>query len=167
MSLNNIQDYFSFELEYKVTNSDYIKIFDSRFIYINRNKCKIIYDGKENEIIGFLKSDSYYKHNDSIKIKLIIDNNITDMNYMFEDCKSLLSIRDISVDISDNNNMNKSFYEYNSNNSSEKSDILNTNEKGESFYSEYLTFSGIQKNSNSSEYSGINVFWMFFTNIIT
>ena len=120
--------------------------------------------GQENEIIGFLKSDSYYKHNDSIKIKLIIDNNITDLNYMFEGCKSLLSIRDISLDIP---NINKPFYEYNSNNSNEKSDNSNVNKKGENFHSDKLTLSPIQKNTNSSEYTITNDFNDFKDNILS
>jgi len=46
MSVNNIQDYAEFELEYKAENKRKIKIFDSRFVTVNRNKCKIIYNGE-------------------------------------------------------------------------------------------------------------------------
>jgi len=165
MSLNKIQEYATFELEYKVANKSQIKIFDSRFINANRNICKIIYNGKENEITECFKFDSNYNYN-TIKIHLIINNNITDINYMFKDCKTLLSIKDIPVDNSNINNMNNFFYEYNSNNFNEKSDKSNVNEKSEIFDSGSLILSTFQKNTNISEFTGINDFNFFRENIL-
>ena len=105
MSVNNIQDYAEFELEYKAENKRKIKIFDSRFVTVNRNKCKIIYNGNENVITEYLKIDMDSNHNNIIKIQLKINKNITDINYMFEDCKTLLSFRENTVDISNIKNM--------------------------------------------------------------
>ena len=46
MSLNNNQDYVTFELEYKATNDSKIKLFGSEFVDKNEDKCKIIYNEK-------------------------------------------------------------------------------------------------------------------------
>ena len=148
MSLNNNQDYATFELEYKSTNDSQIRLFNPFFVGNNKNKCKIIYNEKEYDLRAF---DNNYNHN-SIKIQLRINNNITDLSHMFYKCKELLSIRDLSDDnITD---INKSFNKNNSNNSGEKSD--NPNEISETFYNNSLALSSIPKNTNSSIYSEIN-----------
>ena len=46
----------------------------------------------------YFKFDNNYNHNDSIKIQLRINNNITDISNMFNFCEELLSISDLSVD---------------------------------------------------------------------
>ena len=46
MSLNNNQDYVTFELEYKATNDSKIKLFGSEFVDRNEDKYKIIYNEK-------------------------------------------------------------------------------------------------------------------------
>ena len=46
MSLNNNQDYVTFELEYKATNGSKIKLFGPRFVNKNKDKFKIIYNEK-------------------------------------------------------------------------------------------------------------------------
>ena len=46
MSLNNNQDYVTFELEYKATNHNQIQLFHLVFIAKNKDKCKIIYNEK-------------------------------------------------------------------------------------------------------------------------
>ena len=46
MSLNNNQDYVTFELEYKAINLSQIKIFGSDFVKRNKDKYKIIYNEK-------------------------------------------------------------------------------------------------------------------------
>ena len=53
MSLNNNQDYVTFELEYKATNGSYIKICDYRFADKNKDKCKIICNEKEYDLIEY------------------------------------------------------------------------------------------------------------------
>ena len=82
MSLNNSQDSFTFELEYKATNYNQIKLFHSEFVKRNKDKCKIIYNEKEYDLMEYFKFDNNYNHN-SNKIQLRINNNITDISYMF------------------------------------------------------------------------------------
>ena len=153
MSLNNNQDSVIFELEYKETNGSQIKLFDSDFVNKNKDKCKIIYNEKEYDLRAF---DNNYNHNDSIKIQLRINNNITDISNMFYFCRELLSISDLSVDNFNITDINKSFDGYNFNNSSEKADNSNEIDISETFYNDNLTLSSIQKNTNSSIYSKIN-----------
>ena len=129
MLLNNIQDYFIFELEYKSANDSEIKLFGSLFVKKNKYKCKIIYDEKEYDLIEYIKFYNNYNPNYAFKIQLRINYNITDLSYMFMNCEELLSVRDNSFDNSSNININKSSHEYNSNNSSEKSDNLTGTEK--------------------------------------
>ena len=95
MSLNNNQDYVTFELEYKAINEfeneatkdSQIKLFGSDFVNKNKDKCKIINNEKEYDLMEYFKFDNNYNHNDSIKIQLRINNNITDTSYMFYECK--------------------------------------------------------------------------------
>ena len=118
MLLNNNEDYFSFELEYKLTKNRDIKLFDSRFVDVNKDKCKIIYNGKVYELTEYFKFDNNNnnnKQNGSIKIQLRINNNITNLSYMFYKCEELLSISDILFENSNITNIIKSFYENNSN----------------------------------------------------
>ena len=122
MSLNNNKEYVTFELEYKSTNGSQIKLFGSDFVKRNKNKCKIIYNEKEYDLRAF---DNNYNHNDSIKIQLRINNNITDISDMFFKCEELLSISDLSIDNFNITDINKSFDGNNFYNYSEKSDISN------------------------------------------
>ena len=157
MSLNNNQDFVTFQLEYKPPKfHNYIEFFYSEFVYKNKDKCKIIYNEKEYNLIEVFKLDNNYNHNDSIKIQLRINNNITDLSFMFDECKELLSIRDLSDENFNITDINKSFDENNFNNSSEKADNSNEIDKSETFYNDNLTLSSIPKNTNSSIYSEIN-----------
>ena len=88
MSLNNNQDYATFQLEYKVTNDNQIKLFNSYFVDNNKNKCKIIYNKKEYDLMEYFTFDN----NDLIKIQLRINNNITDLSHMFYECKELYQL---------------------------------------------------------------------------
>jgi len=83
MSLNDNQGYVTFELEYKSIKKNYIQIFGFDFVKRNIDKCKIIYNGKEYDLMEYFKIDNNYDHNDSIKIQLRINNNITDISFMF------------------------------------------------------------------------------------
>ena len=167
MSLYNNQDYITFELEYKATNSSQIKLFGSDFVKRNKDKCKIIYNEKEYELMDYFKFDDNYNHNDSIKIQLRINNNITDISNMFSFCEELLSISDLSVDNFNITDINKPFDGNNFNNSSEKADNSNEIDISETFYNDNLTLSSIQKNTNSSVYSEINDLIYFKENIFT
>ena len=166
MSLNNIQDSFTLELEYKATNGSQIQLFGSSFVNNNEDKCKIIYNEKEYDLMEYFTFYNY-KHNDSIKIQLRINNNITDISYMFYFCKELLSISDLSDENLNITDINNSFDENNSNDSSEKSDNSNEIDINENFYNDNFTLSSIQKNTNSSLYNEINDLNYFKENIFT
>jgi surface protein len=166
MSLNNNQDSVIFELEYKATKGRYIKLFGSDFINKNKDKCKIMYNENEYDLIEVFKFDNNYNHN-SNKIQLRINNNITDISYMFSRCKELLSIRDLSDENFNITDINKSFDGNNFNNYSEKSNNSNEIDKSETFYNDNLILSSIQKNTNSSAYNEINELNYFKENIFT
>ena len=167
MSLNNNKDYVTFELEYKTKNRNQIRLFGFGFVDKNKDKCKIIYNEKEYDLMEYFKFDNNCNHNVSIKIQLRINNNITDITGMFFDCEELLSISDLSVDNFNITDINKSFDENNSDNYSEKSDNSNEIDISETFYNDYLTLSSIQKNTNSSLYNEINELNNIKENIFT
>ena len=156
------QDSVTLELEYKATNGWYIKLFDFRFVDNNKDKCKIIYNKKEYNLIEVFKFDNNYNHN-SNKIQLRINNNITDISHMFYECKELLSIRDLSVENFNITDINQSFDDNNFNNYSEKSNNSNEIDKSETF--DNLILSSIQKNTNSSVYNERNELNYFNENI--
>ena len=83
MSLNNNQDYITFQLEYKAINDSQIKLFGSDFVKRNKKKCKIIYNEKEYDLIDYFEFDNNYNQGDSIKIQLRINNNITNISVLF------------------------------------------------------------------------------------
>ena len=133
MSLN-----ITFQLEYKATNESHIKLFGSKFVNKEKDKCKIIYNEKLYDLMDYFKLDNNYNHNDSIKIELRINNNITVISNMFYQCKELLSISDLLVVNFNMTDINKSIDENNSNNSSEKSDNSNKIDISENFYNDNL-----------------------------
>ena len=70
-----------------------INIFGEKFVYNNKNICKMIIDNKEYEI----QSKFNIKNNDKDKLEIILKgiDKVTNMSYMFSECKQLLSL-DIS-----------------------------------------------------------------------
>ena len=167
MSLNNNQDSVTFELEYKGKIGSQIKLFGSNFVEKNKDKCKIIYNEKEYDLILYFKLDNNYNHNGHLKIRLIINNNITDISGMFFECNELLSITDLPVDNFNISDINKSFDGNNSNNSREKADNSNIIDTSETFYNDNLTLSYIQKKTIISVYDDINELNYFKKNIFT
>ena len=165
MSLNNNQDTFTFELEYKETNGSKIKLFGSDFVNNNKDKFKIIFNEKEYDLMEYFNFDNDINFNNLIKIQLRINNNVTDISYMFFGCKELLSISDLSVDNYNITDINESLDVNNSNNSSEKADNSNEIVKSETLYNDNLILSSIQKNTYSSVYSEINDLNYFKENI--
>ena len=75
-------------------NKNEIKIFDSKFVAKNINKCKFIYEGKEYDLQEYLNIGN--KNDELLEIKLKYINNVTDMSYIFYNCPSLISLPDIS-----------------------------------------------------------------------
>ena len=81
---------------YNTNKKNEVKLFGNLFVENNKNFCKIIVNGKEQElkekyIFGFFESIK-----DKLHIKLKGINNIIDMSNMFSYCSSLSSIPDIS-----------------------------------------------------------------------
>ena len=80
-------------IEYIIKKKNKIKLFGKQFIKNNKKNCKIIIDNTEQDIIEYLNIE---KKEGSIKIKLKEIKTITNMSYMFCNCKSLISLPDIS-----------------------------------------------------------------------
>ena len=94
-----IKEKYLLILKYKPNekNEEKMKILDSRFIIKNINNCKIIYKNKKYELKEYFEDiDINYSHKDLIKIKMIFMRDNIDMSYMFYNCKSLISISDMS-----------------------------------------------------------------------
>ena len=79
---------------YKINGESNIKIFDDTFVNNNKNNCKIIYKNQEYELTELFKVENI--KNNKLEIKLKNINNIDSMKAMFYECKSLLSLPDIS-----------------------------------------------------------------------
>ena len=156
MSLDNLQKFLIFELEYKISKKRTIKIFGKNFVDKNRDKCKIIYNGKEYKLTEFFKFNRKYNDNNIQKIKLKINNNISDISYMFYECKSLISIRDISTLDFNIANLNRTISEFNSYNSCEKYYNSIETEKGENIYDDNLLLSTINNIQIDSIFTGTN-----------
>ena len=82
-------------IRYKNRKEKSIKIFGNKFVKNNKNKCKIIYNGKEQELKSsiLIEERNVYEY---IEINLIVYKEIINMNSMFNNCSSLLSLLDIS-----------------------------------------------------------------------
>ena len=83
------------ENEENEENENRIKLFDSDFVDNNKEKCKIIYNGKEIELKEYFDLKKFDKNKHLLTIKLKGINNITDASGMFSECNSLLSLPDI------------------------------------------------------------------------
>ena len=78
---------------YNVDNKDTIKILGKTFINNNKDKCKLIYNNKEYDLMEEFEVKDLKK----LEIKLIGINNVTTMECMFYECKLLESLPDISL----------------------------------------------------------------------
>ena len=94
-------------LRYK-NEKEEIRIFGDKFAENNKNNCKIIYNGKEEELKVIIKKENDKKN--FVEIKLRIFKDIINMSCMFSNCKSLSSLPDISKWNTNNvNNMSEMF----------------------------------------------------------
>ena len=78
-------------IKYKALD-DQIRLFGDYFINNNKDNCKIIINGKENELISLYSPNKLEIKDKTLEIILIGINNITDASYMFESCSSIISI---------------------------------------------------------------------------
>ena len=84
-------------IKYKINKEDeYINIFGEEFVENNKNICKYIYDNKEYELSPKFDLKSFDTSKDILEIKLTGIKNITNMSDLFNDCKYILNINDIS-----------------------------------------------------------------------
>ena len=83
------------DIIYRITkkNSD-IRLFGEKFIEKNKDKCKILIDNNESELIKVFSCKNV--KNNILKVRLKIYSNITDMSGMFNECSSLSSLKGIS-----------------------------------------------------------------------
>ena len=71
------------------------KLFGESFIKNNKNKCKMIINGKKEDICSYLPNYHEYLNKSKLEIKLINIKNFSDVSYMFSGCLSLISLPDI------------------------------------------------------------------------
>ena len=98
--LNNI-------IKYKILGKeDKIKIFGDTFVENNKNNFRISLDDKnELELVSFLdlkKNEKYIKINKTIEIKLIQISEVTNLSMMFQGCRNIISVPDLSTLNTDN-----------------------------------------------------------------
>ena len=98
--LNN--DNKEYEDNEEIEKKEKLPIFGKNFVENNIDKCKIIYNNEDNgeneyNLCEYINDiDDNFNSNDIIKIKLKGYNNITNMSFMFSECKSLSLLPDIS-----------------------------------------------------------------------
>ena len=85
------KDISEINIIYDIKKENKIRIFGSKFVENNRNKCKMIIDNKEYEIIEKYNNKNYKNNNSKLKITLKGIDKVTNMSYMFYECSSLLS----------------------------------------------------------------------------
>ena len=93
MSKNKIIN-ITYDIKRKDKEEGYIKIFGENFVKNNKNKCKMIIDDKEKELIEEYNIENYSK--DKLELKLKVINNLTDISFMFDGCSSLSNLSGIS-----------------------------------------------------------------------
>ena len=83
-------------IEYRIGYyEEKIKIFGKNFVENNRIKCQIIFEDNKYELSEYFEIKNF-ANNNILQFKLIGINNITNMEDMFHDCESLVSLPDIS-----------------------------------------------------------------------
>ena len=99
-ALNKYKNDIIFELTYK-NNEDKVKILDQRFINKNRDKIKIIYNKYAYELEGlkeYFEGIDKMHNDDTFKLLLCLDKNIEDISFIFNGCKSLISVEYYQLD---------------------------------------------------------------------
>ena len=70
-----------------------IRLFGNKYYNNNKNNCIIFINGEKIDFFVFFENKNFV---DNITIKIIMNENITNLSYMFSGCSSLSSISDIS-----------------------------------------------------------------------
>ncbi len=99
---NNVKKQFSNEITIiydirinKEKQNKEIKLFGSKFVENNKDKCTIIFNNKEMELKESLNINNSEINNNQLKIILKGINKITDASCLFHCCTSLSSLPDI------------------------------------------------------------------------
>ena len=97
---NNDEILIRYKIDYNENDriwSKSVNLFGDEFIKKNSHLCKIILNGKENELDSYcIISKKDLLNNNIFEIKLKGIKNITNMSYIFNKCESLVSLPDIS-----------------------------------------------------------------------
>ena len=83
-------------ISYSIGDYNYIRIFSKQFVENNKKNCKIVINGKERELCEYIDKNELETKGQILEIKLKEIKTITDMSYMFFECRRLLFISDIS-----------------------------------------------------------------------
>ena len=83
---------FEYRIDKKKTR---IQIFGKNFVTKNKSFCKIIINDKQRELTEFYKYTKTIK-NDTVKVKIIMNQDVTSLDCMFYDCIALLSLSEVS-----------------------------------------------------------------------
>ena len=90
------QNFDKIKIIYKIPLEETIRLFGDKFVENNKNVCKIIIDGQENELCSVYNTRNIkFNEEKFFEIKLKGIANINNINYMFSNCKSLVSLPDI------------------------------------------------------------------------
>ena len=73
-----------------------LRLFSSEFVENNKDKCKIIYENKEYELVDIFTHENINKNTKKIQFVLKGINNIVDMSKIFFECRALISLPDIA-----------------------------------------------------------------------
>ena len=92
---NNIIDIEEIIIQYKNIKGALIKLFGDKFVENNKNLCIIIINDVENELCSHFNLENIKLNNDILEIKLKGIKNITNVSYMFHECKNLFSLPNI------------------------------------------------------------------------
>ena len=86
-----------FTIIYKMENKkNQIKIFNKKFVETNKNKCYLLVNGNKTNLCEFLQLNDALRKLDTLEIKLIEVEPMTDISSKFRDVRALLSLPDIS-----------------------------------------------------------------------
>ena len=84
-------------INYSIGDYEYIRIFSKKFVENNKNNCKIIVNGKDEiDLCEYIDKNNLKSKNKTLEIKLIEKKTITDMSYMFLDCRRLTFIENLN-----------------------------------------------------------------------
>ena len=85
-------------IKYKIDNNEdnKIRIFGENFVINNKGKITLIIYGNEYELCEYINKDIIPQNKNILEVKLIENQQITNMSNMFSYCNSLLPISDFS-----------------------------------------------------------------------